>query len=380
MDFQHFKNIPVIDAHIHFSHPVLADSLQRLAQDMRFTRVNLVATPDQKMGNHNPALIHFKIHHPQTTYICGAMDYLSALADPQNAPQVLPAQVKALKQAGFDGIKILESKPMVRKLLGFPMDSPVYEGMWSAIEELGMPVVWHVADPEEFWDPARCPDWARENGWFYGDGTYPTIEDLYSEVDHILLRHPHLKVILAHFYFLSGHLERAGNFLLTHPNAFFDLTPGSEMFFNFSKKPDAAREFFHRFADRLIFGTDIGASAILQIPDGGLDRHESMGRAWVVRQFLETDAFFQPPQGVAHWARSGEQLQGIGLQSKDLRQIYSQNFEQLFGKTPAALDSAAAVVYLERLAGAIDHHAATPIKSPARQVASELRNRTHLSS
>ena len=373
MDFSHFADLTIIDGHIHFSHPVLAGSLQRLVQEMRFARINLVATPDQTLGNHNPALIHYKMHHPHSTTICGAMDYLSALADPQKAPQALADQVKALHLAGFDGIKILEGKPMVRKLLGIPLDSPFYEGMWAAIEDLGMPVVWHVADPEEFWDPVRCPDWARNSGWYYGDGSFPTLEDLYGEVDHILSRHPGLKVVLAHFYFLSSHLKRAGEFLQEHPNAFFDLTPGSEMFFDFSRNLDASREFFLAFSDRLLFGTDIGASAILQIPAGGLEREESLGRAWVVRQFLESSRDFSLPRGVAHWEREGEKLVGIGLPEKDLKQIYAGNFERLFGTNPAGLNQAAAVNYLEQLATAIDQSAGKKVESPSRQVAFEIK-------
>jgi hypothetical protein len=376
-DIQKLSNLFIIDGHIHFSHPLLAASLQRLAQDLNFSRINLVAIPDQMMGNHNPALIHYKMHHPQTTTICGAMNYLSALADPQKAPRNLADQVKELKRAGFDGIKILEGKPMVRKLLGIPLDGPFYEPMWAAIEELGLPVVWHVADPEEFWDPALCPDWAQNNGWFYGDGSFPSKEDLYTEVDHILTRPPDLKVILAHFYFLSAQLERAADFLQAHPNTCFDLTPGSEMFLNFSKKPDAAREFFIRFSEQLIFGTDIGASAILQIPADGMNRDESMGRAWDVRLFLEANGFFPLAKGVAYWARSGEQLTGIDLPYEDLERIYARNFERLFGQIPARLNLSAAHDYLEGLAAAIDQNAGKPVASPARQVASELRDRIY---
>ena len=231
--------------------------------ELRLKKINLVSTPDPAFGNHNPALIHYKLAHPEQTFICGALDYLSALAAPEQAPQAIGHQIQSMKAAGFDGVKLLESKPMVRKLLKIPLDGPVYEPMWAQIENLGLPVVWHVADPQEFWDPKRCPDWARSNGWFYGDGTYPSLDTLYSEVEHILTRHPELKVILAHFFFLSEHFDQAADFLDAHPNACFDLTPGSEMFYNFSRHPQRSRDFFMQYSRRLIFGSDIGASAIL---------------------------------------------------------------------------------------------------------------------
>jgi predicted TIM-barrel fold metal-dependent hydrolase len=369
MDFNTFSTLAIIDGHIHFTHPVLSDSLVQLAGEMNLKRVNLVAIPDQALGNHNPALIHYKRIYPDRTYICGGPDYLSALAAPEQAPQVLADQIRALHAAGFDGIKLLESKPMVRKILGIPLDGPVYAPMWANIEALGLPIVWHVADPQEFWDPQRCPSWAYKNDWFYGDGTYPTLETLYGEVDHILARHPGLKVILAHFFFLSEDLQRAADFLDAHPNVCFDLTPGSEMFFNFSEQPQAARDFFLRYADRLIYGTDIGASEILQISAGGIPRDESLGRAWVVRQFLESEGNYTLPTGVAHWARSGQHLEGIKLPDAVLSKIYAGNFERLFGLQPVPLNPDGAQVVLERLAFAIDQAAGHPVDSPARMVA-----------
>ena len=45
-----------------------------------------------------------------------------------------------------------------------------------------MPLIFHVNDPEEFWDPARVPGWAREQGWFYGDGSFIDNKAQYAEV------------------------------------------------------------------------------------------------------------------------------------------------------------------------------------------------------
>ena len=373
MEFTRFVAIPVVDGHIHFPHPDLADDLIDVMDRIGLVRANLVGVPDLEMVNQNPALIHFKARYPRRATICGALDYTQAWADPARASQALADQVATLKAIGFDGLKLIEGKPMVRKLLGIPLDGPVYAGMWAALEEQGLPVVFHVADPEEFWDDAGCPDWARAQGWFYGDGTYPLKEDLYAEVDRVLERHPGLRIIFAHFYFLSADLERAGAFLDAHPAVCFDLTPGVEMYLNFAQDLDAARDFFIRYADRLVYGTDIGASALDHDPAQGLDRAESLGRAWVVRQFLETDGPFGAPEGVGHWlGMDAEGFYGIVLPTGVLEKIYRANFERVFGAAPAVLDRGAAVAELERMAGVIDARAGERVDSPARQVAREL--------
>ena len=377
LDFSPFAATPVVDGHIHFPHPELMDGLVALMDHMGLRRANLVATPDLQTISQNPALIHFKAHHPQRAYVCGALDYTQLWVEGERGPQALADQITTLRAIGFDGLKLVEGKPMVRKLLGLPFDGPEYAGMWAALEEQGLPVVFHVADPEEFWDAGLCPDWARAQGWFYGDGTYPGKEELYAEVDRVLARHPGLKIILAHFYFLSADLERAGQFLDAHPHVCFDLTPGVEMYLNFARDLDAARDFFLRYAGRLIYGTDIGASVVQSDPGQGLDPAESLGRAWVVRRFLESDEPFAAPEGVGHWlGMDARGFHGIALPPDVLDEIYHANFERVFGSAPARLNRDGALAELERMAHVIDARAGQPVASPARRVARRLAQMT----
>lgn len=109
--------------------------------------------------------------------------------------------------------------------------------MYAAAEAAGFPLLMHVADPPELWDPENAPDFAREHGWLYVGEGYPTLEELYGQVEDILTRFPKLTVIFAHFLFLSNDRERAADLLTRHPNAHFDLTPGTEMFLNFAEDP-----------------------------------------------------------------------------------------------------------------------------------------------
>ena len=69
------------------------------------------------------------------------------------------------------------------------------------LEENEIPLLMHVNDPHNFWDPETAPPLARQNGWFYGDGTYSTHEELYEQVYAILAKHPTLCVTFAHFFY-----------------------------------------------------------------------------------------------------------------------------------------------------------------------------------
>jgi predicted TIM-barrel fold metal-dependent hydrolase len=371
MDFDNLRNLPVLDAHIHLPYPSLAEDLKKLTYQMGIDRINLVSTPDMDTVNHNAAVLYYKSLRPASTFICGGLDHFSVQQDLPHMPAALARQVTEMHQTGFDGLKLLESKPVARKIINIPLDGPIYAPMWAEVERLNMPVVWHVADPEEFWDAEKCPAWVKNSGWFYGDGTYPLKEELYAEVEVIVTRHPHLKVILAHFFFLSADLPRAAAFLEAHPNVCFDLTPGSEMFFNFMVDLDATRDFFIRFQNRLIFGTDAGASAVGK-PNLPLNRDETLGRTYFVRSFLEHEGKLEIPQGVAHWRRPGKALYGLNLQPLVLEKIYWANFERLFSRTPAKINPEKAIALLSAQAEFIDKRAGAPVDSYARQVAMKI--------
>jgi hypothetical protein len=256
---------------------------------------------------------------------------------------------------------MIEGKPDMRKMLPVPpFDSPAFAPYWEMMERRAVPLVFHVNDPEEFWDAARVPDWARSQGWFYGDGTYINNESQYTEILHVLERHPNLKVIFAHFYFLSAQLPRLAALLDRFPNMHIDLTPGIEMYGSFSRDPQAARDFFIRYQDRIVFGTDIGAKALLNTPGLGIEPGESGLRIRVVRSMLENDGEYTLDVGDGFlFGRFAGPYRGLSLPEDVLRKIYSANFERLAGSSPRPLNPVAIAAECARLEAVIPMMAAT---------------------
>ena len=66
-----------------------------------------------------------------------------------------------------------------RQSLNVPVTDAYYADYWARVEELRIPLTWHVNDPEEFWDPDRIPGWAKERSWGYGPGDVQK-EELYA--------------------------------------------------------------------------------------------------------------------------------------------------------------------------------------------------------
>ena len=164
-------------------------------------------------------------------------------------------------EQGFDSVKMLEAKPDKRKELGKPIYDESFDPFYSEIEKRGLYLLMHSGDPRKSWDRSKCSQWVIDHGRCYDGEGFLTADEHYEEVEKVLEKHPNLKIALAHFYFMEDDLPAAAAFLDKHPNAMLDLTPG-EHYEAFSKKVPEAREFFIKYADRLIFGTDVNDSLL----------------------------------------------------------------------------------------------------------------------
>jgi predicted TIM-barrel fold metal-dependent hydrolase len=268
-----------------------------------------------------------KQRFPDKVYVFGGFDY-RALSVPDFAGPVIPfeQQLQDMIDVGCDGLKMLIGKPDQRKAIGVPLDAPVFTPMLDLLERTGFPVLWHVGDPPEFWSEKTVPPWARQRGWWY-DETHPKKPQIDEEIARVFKRHPKLRLILPHFFFLSDQLDKAAALLDAYPSYSIDLAPGVEMFHNMTANREASRAFFIKYADRIIFGSDFGMGC-------GWSRDRGM----MIRRFLETEEPYEVPDDPAMAPDDRPALRGIALPREVLRKIYVDNFVRLAGDRPRPLD------------------------------------------
>jgi hypothetical protein len=328
--------------------PVLLDIRQAAGSE----RMALVSIQDERSGSGLPQSLYMKHGRPDTFYVFAGLNHAARLSGGRVRTPALPDQVDEYVAAGCEGLKMIEGKPTSRQKLNVPVTDAYYADYWAHVEALGLPIVWHVADPEEFWDAKRLPAWARDRGWGYGPDDV-TKEQLYAEVDAVLARYPQLKIIFAHFYFLSADLSRARRFLDAHPAVRFDLTPGVEMLYNLSRNPDTSRDFFITYADRIIFGTDIASRNTVD---------EGRVRAGLVYRWLETEDTFRVPTEADFLLGQPDDgvIRGMALPDDVLERIYRTNFMQLVGGAPRELNVARAVSLCTRIGAIAQGMSGTP--------------------
>ena len=233
---------------------------------------------------------------------------------------------------GCDGIKLLEGKPTLRRRFPIPdFDSPAWEPFWAYAERKQIPLLWHVNDPEQYWNPDAVPVHARNSGWGYGPEDVNN-EAQYRQVWNVLLRHPRLNLTLPHLFFLSAQLPRLAEWMDRFPRLRLDITPGIELYGNLSQTPAETRAFFLRFSDRIQYGSDIGGRATLKETATELDEAESLRRVEIIMHFLhgtgkrEIQADGHYLLGTAPFV-----LAGMGFDEGLLNKVERENFLAFVG-------------------------------------------------
>ena len=272
----------------------------------------------------------YKLARP-STYVHGGVElnYIPIDNMPKNMDAV--TQYKELMEIGFDGIKLLEGKPTEHKRIGKNLHHPELIKLYKEMEKDGCHVIMHSNDPDEFWDLNRAPEWAIKAGWTYTDGTYSSYEEIKNQTIKILETCPNLKLTLAHFFFLSKEPKTLEELFKLYPNLCVDLTPGGEMYVEFEKNYGYYKDFFNKYSDRLIFGTDRSYMG---------DKKYGKWLFDLVTTFIGTDKIAN--------SFDNKELKGLGLSKDMVDNIFYANFENRVGKAPKEIDKEKFKSYIEK--------------------------------
>lgn len=320
----------LIDGHYHFSRTSKTtryDNLEEMLQYIRSAELEAVCVHnivlwETKALLRNPLALLAKLMEPQKVYAFGGVMY----PDPEEQwkPYSYREQAERLLSMGFDGVKV-QNKPLYKREWNITYDHENFDDFWAYLEQENVPIMFHIGDPKEFWDINRVPKKVFDFGWYY-DQNIPPYETYYQETERILQKFPGLNLTIPHFYFLSDDLKRCEDFMERYPNVKLDITPGGEMYFNFSVCQDAARAFFLKYYDRILFGTD---------NHGGDD--ESSGAEQLesgINKIREMKSFLEQETCIF----GGNSIRGLYLPQMVLEHIYKENFVNWVGTAPRQVD------------------------------------------
>jgi predicted TIM-barrel fold metal-dependent hydrolase len=299
---------PVIDYHNHL------DSLdpRDVLRVMDACGIEKIVNITMKTGDEALRMIDkFHSADPQRFATIGWMDW-SDVTGPDFVSRTLQ-RLEMLVERGAVGIKFWKDLGLsVCDASGelLRVDDERLAPIFDKAEELGIPVMFHTADPDAFFLPidaqneryeelAAHPDWG-----FYG--SQYSKQELLDQRDLVIARHPKTTFVAAHVAESGENLALAFKLLETYPNVSIDISArASEL----GRQPYKARELFLKFPDRILFGSDL-------LPE------ESMYRLYF--RFLETaDEYFEYP---SHASRQGRwNIYGLHLPDDVLRKVYREN-------------------------------------------------------
>jgi len=306
------------------------EGLDTLMKERKLSAINLAALPNEPRGDASANIMAalYKLHNPRAFAHAGIVFESLPIRPPVKEGLEPLEQYEELMEIGFDGIKLICSKPQDYKLYDLPVSDDFFDAFFKAAEGDGTHILWHAADPETFWDIDRIPKHFIERGWFYGDGTYPSYERIYEDIYAVLKKHPLLNVTFAHFFFLSEHPEKLEKIFESYKNLTIDITPGTEMYESFNAQPEFYKAFFEKYSDRILFGTDTS------FPGNGNNLHDSVYRA-----IATTDKEIPINRGV---------FKGIGVKDEAVKRIFSGNFERCVSEKPKEINVSALKKYIRK--------------------------------
>ena len=241
----------------------------------------------------------------------GWMDW-SDVASPDFAKRSVE-RLEQLVEQGACGLKFWKDLGLsVRGASGelLRVDDERLAPIFEKAGELRVPVMFHTADPDAFFEPIdsyneRYEELAAHPDWGF-HGSHYSKRQLLEQRNRVFARHPKTTFVAAHVGESGEDLAFAAHTLDAHPNAWIDISARTP---ELGRQPYSAREFFLRYADRILFGTDL-------LPEVSMYR--------LYYRFLETaDEYFEYP---SHASRQGRwNIYGIFLPDDVLRKVYREN-------------------------------------------------------
>ena len=334
-----FSDLRACDAHIHIIYPHPIEETEQILRSVcgyfAYDRIAIMSMTESSNKGCDPfanvkALYlreRLGVHH----YAFGSLFHWY---DGRDTAQSFLEQVRKIDALGFDGVKMLEGKPIMRKRFAHPLDDPILDGFWGYIEARRLPITMHLTDPSDMWDRSKCSEYAIRAGWFC-DETFPTRRQLFAEMEGFMRKFPALRLTLAHLFNVEETPRAAAQFLEAHEYAGFDLTPGDLMRLSL-REPENWRAFYRDYSTRLMYGTDT-----YNISRDGKTPEEAWGyRPTHLRMFLEGQEDFE---------YAGDIIQPLKLDGRQKRLILRDNLIAHLGECHRPADYALAAEECARL-------------------------------
>ena len=203
------------------------------------------------------------------------------------------------------------------------IDDPLFDPIFDYLARNDIPALMHLGEPLACWQPldenrphygyySQHPEWHM-----YTKPDYPSHQQIIDARDHMLARHPKLRVVGAHLGSLEYDVAEIAKRLDAYPN--FAVDTSARMNDLAIQDPETVRQFLTAYAGRVLWGTDtVARDPLSEMPEEERAAKVARFEAVYRREFAyyETEETFTV---------ANREVRGLGLQADVLDKLYHEN-------------------------------------------------------
>ena len=270
------KDFKKIDFHAHYRYdrdfllPLLREwNMQALLVD--------VAKEDTAMNSKMWGLLKGMYNKYQDQFFLCASFESSNIDDPEFANKII-AKLEKDFEAGARMVKVWKVHGMVTKDKAgnyIQIDDPRIQPVWDYLTEKNVPVLAHIGEPIQAWLPLPEDEGRPHVGYYRDHPEYhaynfpeiPKWETIMAARDNWIAKNPNLVVVAAHMGSMSHDLDLVAERLDKYPNMLVETA--ARWADIVLQDPQKVRDFFIKYQDRVIYGTDFGINTPSENADEG---------------------------------------------------------------------------------------------------------------
>jgi uncharacterized protein len=306
---------PAIDVHSHDYARADAD-VDRWVRTMDAVGLEKTIILAGSIGARFDAAIAKYGKHPTRFEVWCGVDY-RGFDQPGFGPAAV-AELERCHKLGARGIGELSDKGRglgsTSNTLGMHIDDPRMDPILAKCAELRMPVNIHVGEDMWMYEPMDQSNDGLMNAWKWRINRAPGVlehDEVVASLERAVKKHPRTTFIACHLANCCSELGRIGAMLDNYPNLHIDI---GARFAELSPIPRTVSQFFQRYQDRILYGTD-------------MDPDPEMFRT-TFRLMESSDEHFYPIYfRKYHWP-----MHAWALPDGVLKKVYRENAVKLLGE------------------------------------------------
>jgi hypothetical protein len=265
--FTDFNKIPKIDAHYHIYTSENYSAELAGKYNFKLLTINTYSNGCEHVSNvHQWSKVH-KYQHP------GRIEFTATFClEGWDEPDWQEKTISWLEKCIADGaiaVKVWKNIGMEfrnKDSILIMIDDPAFDKIFQYLAKKDIPLTAHLGEPKNCWLPKEKMTTKNDIAYFTNNPQYhmflhpeyPSYEEQIEARDRMLAKNPDLTFIGCHLGSLEWSIDELALFLDRFPNASVDMAARmGQLFYQTAENRDKVREFFIKYQDRILYGTDV---------------------------------------------------------------------------------------------------------------------------